>query len=116
MGFTSSSASSSAAATGLRTCLPGSPVPTCPSMSGRRPRQPWQRCWRPSAGPRSQARREKRAQSSLEAELLAQVLGMAPEPDAYRREEALRAGAEQVLTMTASLREVVDVANRLVGE
>jgi hypothetical protein len=41
---------------------------------------------------------------------------MAPEPDAYRREEALRAGAEQVLTMTASLREVVDVANRLVGE
>ena len=27
------------------------------------------------------------------------MLGMAPEPDAYRREEALRAGAEEVLTM-----------------
>ena len=44
------------------------------------------------------------------------MLGMAPEPDAYRREEALRAGAEQVLTMAASLQEIVDVANRLVGE
>lgn len=41
---------------------------------------------------------------------------MAPEPDAYRREEAPRAGAEEVLTMTASLQEVVDAANRLVGE
>ena len=44
------------------------------------------------------------------------MLGMAPEPDAYRREEALRTGAEQVLTMAASLQEIVDVANRLVGE
>jgi hypothetical protein len=41
---------------------------------------------------------------------------MAPESDAYRREEAPRAGAEEVLTLTASLREVLDVANRLVGE
>ena len=40
---------------------------------------------------------------------------MGPEPDAYRRDQALRAGAEEVLTTTASLQEVVDVANRLVG-
>ncbi len=44
------------------------------------------------------------------------VLGITLRPDAERRERALRAGAAEVLTMAASLREIVDVAKRLVGE
>jgi DNA-binding NarL/FixJ family response regulator len=44
------------------------------------------------------------------------VLAITLRPDAERRERALRAGAGEVLTMAASLREIVDVAKRLVGE
>ena len=44
------------------------------------------------------------------------VLAITREQDAYSRDQALRAGAEEVLTMTASLKEVVDGAKRLVGE
>lgn len=44
------------------------------------------------------------------------LLVIVPERDAYRRDEVLRAGAEEVLTMAAALQEIVDVAKRLVGE
>jgi two-component system OmpR family response regulator len=44
------------------------------------------------------------------------VLAITLRPDAERRERALRTGAAEVLTMAASLREIVDVAKRLVGE
>ncbi len=44
------------------------------------------------------------------------VLAITLRPDAERRERALRAGAGEVLTMAASLREIVDAAKRLVGE
>src|SRR3712207_2697883 len=40
------------------------------------------------------------------------VLAITLRPDAERRERALRAGAGEVLTMAASLREIVDVAKR----
>jgi DNA-binding NarL/FixJ family response regulator len=44
------------------------------------------------------------------------VLAITCERDSYRRDEALRAGAAEVLTMDATLRELVDGAKRLVGE
>ena len=44
------------------------------------------------------------------------VLAMTLGRDAERRERALRAGAEEVLTMAAPPKEIVDVAKRLVGE
>jgi DNA-binding NarL/FixJ family response regulator len=44
------------------------------------------------------------------------VLAITPRQDAERRERALRAGAEEVITMAAPPNEIVDVAERLVGE
>jgi DNA-binding NarL/FixJ family response regulator len=44
------------------------------------------------------------------------VLAITLERDVDRRERALRAGVGEVLTMAASLREIVDVAKRLVSE
>jgi DNA-binding NarL/FixJ family response regulator len=44
------------------------------------------------------------------------VLAITLRQDAERRERALRAGAEEVLTMAAPPNEIVDVAERLVGE
>jgi DNA-binding NarL/FixJ family response regulator len=44
------------------------------------------------------------------------VLAITVGRDAERRERALRAGAEEVLPMAASLEEIVDVAKRLVGD
>jgi DNA-binding NarL/FixJ family response regulator len=44
------------------------------------------------------------------------VLAITLRPDAKRCEWALRAGAGEVLTMAASLREIVDAAKRLVGD
>ncbi len=44
------------------------------------------------------------------------VLAITLSRDADRRERALRAGAEEVLTMAASPKEIVDAAKRLVGE
>jgi DNA-binding NarL/FixJ family response regulator len=44
------------------------------------------------------------------------VLAITLKRDAYRRERALRAGAEEVLTMAAFGEEVVAVAKRLVRE
>ena len=44
------------------------------------------------------------------------VLAITVGGDADRRELALRAGAEEVLTMAAFPKEIVDVAKRLVGE
>jgi DNA-binding NarL/FixJ family response regulator len=44
------------------------------------------------------------------------VLAITREQDAYRRDQALRAGAAEVLTMDAPLKEIVDVAKRLVGD
>jgi DNA-binding NarL/FixJ family response regulator len=44
------------------------------------------------------------------------VLAITRERDDYQRDEALRAGAAEMLTMAASLMELVDVAKRLVGE
>ncbi len=42
------------------------------------------------------------------------VLGVTLRQDADRRERGLRAGAEEVLTMTASPKEIVDTAKRLI--
>ena len=44
------------------------------------------------------------------------VMAITLRHDAHRRERALGAGAEAVLTMAASPKEIVDVAKRLVGE
>jgi DNA-binding NarL/FixJ family response regulator len=44
------------------------------------------------------------------------VLAITLERDAYRRDRALRAGAAEVLTMDASLKEIVNVAKRLVDQ
>ena len=44
------------------------------------------------------------------------VLAITRERDDYQRDEALRAGAAEMLTMAATLRELVDGAKRLVGE
>ncbi len=44
------------------------------------------------------------------------VLAITLGRDAGRRERALRAGAEEVITMAAPPNEIVDVAERLVGE
>jgi len=43
------------------------------------------------------------------------VIGITLKDDAQRRESALRAGADEVLTMAAPPREIVEVASRLVG-
>ena len=43
------------------------------------------------------------------------VMAITLRHDAHRRERALGAGAEAVLTMAASPKEIVDVAKRLVG-
>jgi two-component system, NtrC family, nitrogen regulation response regulator GlnG len=44
------------------------------------------------------------------------VLAITLRRDVERRDRALRAGAEEVLPMAASSKEIVDVAKRLVGE
>jgi DNA-binding NarL/FixJ family response regulator len=44
------------------------------------------------------------------------VLAITLRPDAQRRERALRAGAKEVLTMSASPKEIVGAAKRLVGQ
>ncbi len=44
------------------------------------------------------------------------VLAITLRQDAEWRERALRAGAEEVLTMAASPKEIVDVVKRLVGD
>ena len=44
------------------------------------------------------------------------VLAITLRQDAERHDRALRAGAEEVLTMAAPPNEIVDVAKRLVGE
>ena len=44
------------------------------------------------------------------------VLAVTLGRDAQRRERALQAGADEVLTMAASPKEIVDVAKQLVGE
>ena len=44
------------------------------------------------------------------------VLAITLRRDVERRDRALRAGAEEVLTMAASPKEIVDAAKRLVGE
>jgi len=43
------------------------------------------------------------------------VIGITLKDDAERREEALRAGADEVLAMTAPPKEIVEAANRLIG-
>jgi DNA-binding NarL/FixJ family response regulator len=43
------------------------------------------------------------------------VLAITLGPDVERRERALRAGADEIITMAASPEEIVDVAKRLVG-
>ena len=43
------------------------------------------------------------------------VIGITQKDDAERREEALRAGADEVLAMTAPPKEIVEAANRLIG-
>ena len=43
------------------------------------------------------------------------VIGITLKDDAERREEALRAGADEVLAMTAPPEEIVEAANRLIG-
>ncbi len=44
------------------------------------------------------------------------VLAIALRRDADRREQGLRAGADEVLAMAASPKEIVDMAKQLVGE
>ena len=44
------------------------------------------------------------------------VLAITLRRDVERRDRALRAGAEEVLTMAASPKKIVDAAKRLVGE
>ena len=43
------------------------------------------------------------------------VIGITLKDDAERREGALRAGADEVLAMTAPPKEIVEAANRLIG-
>jgi len=43
------------------------------------------------------------------------VIGITLKDDAQRREGALRAGADEVLAMTAPPEEIVEAANRLIG-
>ena len=43
------------------------------------------------------------------------VIGITLKDDAERREGALRAGADEVLAMTAPPEEIVEAANRLIG-
>jgi DNA-binding NarL/FixJ family response regulator len=43
------------------------------------------------------------------------VIGITLKDDAERRERALGAGADEVLTMAAPPREIVEAANRLIG-
>ena len=43
------------------------------------------------------------------------VIGITLKDDAERREGALRAGANEVLPMTAPPKEIVEAANRLIG-
>jgi len=43
------------------------------------------------------------------------VIGITLKDDAQRRERALRAGADEVLTMTAPPEEIVEAAKRLIG-
>jgi DNA-binding NarL/FixJ family response regulator len=43
------------------------------------------------------------------------VIGITLNDDAERREGALRAGADEVLAMTAPPKEIVEAANRLIG-
>jgi DNA-binding NarL/FixJ family response regulator len=43
------------------------------------------------------------------------VIGITLKDDAERREWALRAGADEVLTMAAPPKEIVEAANRLIG-
>jgi DNA-binding NarL/FixJ family response regulator len=43
------------------------------------------------------------------------VIGITLKDDAQRREGALRAGADEVLAMTAPPKEIVEAANRLIG-
>jgi len=45
----------------------------------------------------------------------APVIGITLKDDAQRRERALRAGADEVLTMTAPPEEIVEAAKRLIG-
>jgi len=44
------------------------------------------------------------------------VIGITLNDDAQRRKRALRAGAYEVLTMAAPPEEIVEAANRLIGE